>query len=82
MIIYTMTLWILRYIYIEIYHFIIEIIFKVNSISESSHNKLNNSCNRFSFRKAEFYNKADDESSNKKHFDLYYILISQKLSIF
>ena len=39
-----------------------------------------NSCNRFSFRKAEFYNKADDESSNKKHFDLYYILISQKLS--
>ena len=41
-----------------------------------------NSCNRFSFRKAEFYNKADDESSNKKHLDLYYILISQKLSIF
>ena len=33
----------------------------------------NYSCNRFSFRKAEFYNKADDESSNKKHFDLYFI---------
>ena len=29
-----------------------------------------------------YYNKADDESSNKKHLDLYYILISQKLSIF
>ena len=39
-------------------------------------------CNRFSFRIFEFYNKADDESSNKKHLDLYYILISQKLSIF
>ena len=26
-------------------------------------------CDRFSFRKAEFYNKADDESSNKKHLD-------------
>ena len=26
--------------------------------------------------------KANDESSNKKHLDLYYILISQKLSIF
>ena len=39
-------------------------------------------CNRFSSWKTEFYNKADDESSNKKHFDLYFILISQKLSIF
>ena len=29
-----------------------------------------------------FIDKADDESSNKKHFDLYFILISQKLSIF
>ena len=28
------------------------------------------------------YYKADDESSNKKHLDLYYILFSQKLSIF
>ena len=31
----------MRYIYIEIYHFIVEIILKENCISESSYNNLN-----------------------------------------
>ena len=44
-----------------------------------------NSCNRFSFRKTESYNKADDESKKKKkkcglNIYIYIYLISQNLS--